>query len=88
MREVQPDRWPRTRDRWAESFRLAHERDGRAWRPMCELLDWSQRDPFWAANILSATKFREQYDRLEAKRQQGNGGSGGRGDDLEDLKIL
>ena len=60
--------WPSTRERWAQSFRLAHDRDGRDWGDMRELLWWSQRHDFWAANIQSGKKFREQFDTLKAQR--------------------
>ncbi len=69
-REVGPSQWSGTQRRWADSFRLAHERDGREWGEMGRVLDWSQRDVFWQANILSGAKFRKQFDRLKGQMGQ------------------
>lgn len=52
---------------WANAFRLAHNQDGRSWEDLKEVLAWSQRDPFWQANILSAAKLREKFDQLKAR---------------------
>ena len=52
------------RRRWADAFRLAHQQDQRPWDQMHTVLVWSQRDSFWCRNIMSAAKFREQYDQL------------------------
>ena len=71
-------KWPRTQSTWAASFRLAHEQDGRDWGEQRRVLEWSQRDDFWAPNIMSASKFRKQYEQLRAKmRQPSSGGKGG-----------
>lgn len=69
-REIQPDRWEATRVRWADAMRLAHQRDHRSWEDLGEVLDWSQRDPFWAPNVRSGKKLRSQYDRLRAEMQR------------------
>ena len=63
--------WGSTEGRWANSFRLAHEQDGRGWEEMARVLVWSQRDSFWQGNILSAKKFREKYDQLHAQMVRG-----------------
>ena len=60
-------RWPKTREQWANTFRLAHEQDKRSWDELRETLEWSQADEFWQANILSAATLRKQYDRLRAQ---------------------
>jgi hypothetical protein len=36
-------------------------------------LRWSQEDAFWNKNILSAEKFRKQFDQLEMKMKEGGG---------------
>ena len=52
---------------WANTIRLLNESDGvnlnNAWVVFC----WANSDSFWSTNILSASKFREQYAQLSAK---------------------
>ncbi len=52
---------------WANTIRLLNESDGvnlnNAWAVFC----WANSDSFWSTNILSASKFREQYAQLSAK---------------------
>lgn len=50
--------------KWANDIRLAHERDHRDYEKLDRLVDWSQDNSFWQANILSAGKLRKQYDTL------------------------
>ncbi|HRC81360.1 MAG TPA: hypothetical protein PLF27_08230, partial [Sedimentibacter sp.] len=35
-----------------------------------QLIDWSHRNPFWKANILSPGKLREKWDTLVAHKQR------------------
>ena len=63
-------RWERTLPLWASSFRLAYSQDGRSWAEMRKVLEWSQRDDFWASNIMSGKTFRKQYEQLRAKMNQ------------------
>lgn len=49
---------------WADDFRKTIELDGRDMKEVIGVLDWCQRDDFWHKNILSPSKFREQYDKL------------------------
>ena len=58
--ESQLTSWTREADRL---FRL----DQRDQQDASELLDWAQHDSFWLTNILSMSKFREQYDQLHVK---------------------
>jgi hypothetical protein len=60
--------------KWADVFRLMHERDNRSWKDIGTLIQWSQNDGFWSANILSANKLRKQFDQLTAKMNQEGGG--------------
>lgn len=60
--------------KWADVFRLMHERDNRSWKDIGTLIQWSQNDSFWSANILSANKLRKQFDQLTAKMNQEGGG--------------
>lgn len=52
---------------WANTIRLLNENDkvnlNVAWKVFC----WANSDSFWSTNILSASKFREQYAQLSAK---------------------
>lgn len=56
--------------RWADAFRLMHDRDGHSWEAIDAMVDWSQADPFWRSNILSGDKLREKWDQLAARMQQ------------------
>lgn len=60
--------------KWADVFRLMHERDNRSWKDIGTLIQWSQNDSFWSSNILSANKLRKQFDQLTAKMNQEGGG--------------
>lgn len=57
--------------KWADDVRLMIERDGRDLAKMKIVLDWSQSNDFWKANILSIGKFREKYDQLTAQMNRG-----------------
>ena len=61
-------------DNWAENIRLMRERDERTVDQIQWLIEWSQKDNFWAANILSTSKLREKFDQLvsQAKRDKTN----------------
>jgi hypothetical protein len=54
-------------DKWANDFRLMRERDNRTDEQIKYLINWSQNDEFWRANILSPSKLRKQFDTLIAK---------------------
>ena len=56
--------------KWARTFDLMNRRDGIPWDDIRDVLVFSQRDPFWQTNILSAEKFRKQYVQLAAKMDQ------------------
>lgn len=56
---------------WADAFDKCHRLDGQSWEDIGRVLRFSQKDPFWQTNILSAKKFREKYLQLLAKMQQG-----------------
>lgn len=63
----QPDFKKPDLKKWAKTIRLMRERDGRDHRSMAELWKWARNDDFWKGNILSADKFRKQYDQLTAQ---------------------
>lgn len=62
---------------WALEFDRMMRLDGRTYDQIAGAIEFSQRDPFWQANILSAKKLREKYDTLaiQAKRKGKPGGS-------------
>jgi len=55
---------------WANDFRLLVEKDGRSVQEVREVLVWSQEDPFWRGNILSASKLREKFPQLMLKKKE------------------
>lgn len=62
-------------DRWRDSARLLLDRDKRGLDEALELVDWSQSDDFWRANVQSMPTFREQYDRLRLQSQRAGPGT-------------
>lgn len=52
---------------WAADFDKCNRLDKHGWEDINEVLQFSQSDPFWSTNILSAGKFRKQYTQLLAK---------------------
>lgn len=50
---------------WADDIRLMVERDGRDLIKIEKIIDWCQQDKFWKNNILSTSKLRIQFDKLE-----------------------
>lgn len=61
---------PTKREKWADSFRLLLENDKRPSQEVREILIWCQEDDFWRANILSAGKFRKQYQQLKLQYER------------------
>jgi hypothetical protein len=51
-------------EKWANEFRLMRERDNRTVEQINYLINWSQNDSFWKANILSPAALRKQFDKL------------------------
>ncbi|MGM0137631.1 hypothetical protein IGI65_000033 [Enterococcus sp. DIV0755b] len=54
-------------NRWADDIRKMIEIDKRTEDQVSRMIDWSQANSFWAANILSAKKLREKYDTMAAQ---------------------
>lgn len=57
-------RVPKKLDSWANEIRLMVNRDDRSEDSISSVIEWSQNNDFWRANILSAKKLREKYDTL------------------------
>lgn len=52
---------------WANDIRLMMTQDGRTEEQISRVIDWSQNDSFWYANVRSAKKLREKYDEMYAQ---------------------
>lgn len=63
-----PDATPEKLRRWAYDIDLMMRIDCRSPDEIRELMDWSHKDSFWKANILSPAKLREKWDILVAHR--------------------
>lgn len=63
------------RERWANDIRLTEEVDKRSIDRIKKVIEFSQRDSFWKQNILSGSKLRKQFDKLEIQRKEELGGS-------------
>ncbi|UJF15088.1 phage replisome organizer N-terminal domain-containing protein [Jeotgalibaca sp. MA1X17-3] len=57
---------PPNYQRWADDIRKLVELDKNTLKEVSLVIDWSQQDPFWKKNILSASKLREQFPKLWA----------------------
>lgn len=55
---------PPNYQRWADDIRKLVELDKNTLKEVSLVIDWSQQDPFWKKNILSASKLREQFPKL------------------------
>jgi hypothetical protein len=56
--------------KWALDADRMVRLDGRTHAQIAELIDFSQKDDFWFANILSMGKLREQFDQLTNQRKR------------------
>jgi len=52
---------------WAQDIRLMMEQDNRSEAEVRGVINWSQKNDFWYANIRSARKLREKYDDMYAQ---------------------
>ena len=71
--ERSPHYRPRTEaqlQKWAYTFDLMNRRDSIPWDDIRDVLAFSQDDPFWQTNILSADKFRKQFVQLEGRMRR------------------
>lgn len=56
-----------TARRWYIEIERLHRIDGRSCEDIRRVIEWSQADPFWQANILSGKKLRRQFETLWAQ---------------------
>ncbi len=64
-----PDFKKPTLQKWANTFDLMIRIDNRNPDRIAQVIEWSQKDPFWKNNILSPDKLRKQFDNLELKME-------------------
>jgi hypothetical protein len=62
---IQPSKLEKTKGKWAIVFERMLRLDKLTPRAIAELMRWAYKEPFWQPNILTAEKFRHQYERLE-----------------------
>lgn len=65
-----PDTTPDKLRRWAYDIDLMIRIDNRTPAEIRQLIDWSHRDQFWKANILSPGKLRDKWDTLTAHKKR------------------
>ena len=58
--------------KWADEVRKSVELDGVPIERYKQVLDWSQNDDFWQANILSTNKLRKKFDTIYLQMQRDN----------------
>ena len=61
---------PRITEVWRRDARLIIDADKRDLDQALRLVDWAQSSSFWAPNVRSMAKFRQQYDTLLAQARQ------------------
>ena len=59
----------------ANAMRLLLDRDGFTEDEVAAVIRWAQADQFWHTNILSASKLRAQFAKLDAQMRSGRGRS-------------
>lgn len=62
-------------NRWANEIRLMEEKDRRDLKKVSVIIGWALNHSFWKTNILSGSKLRKQFDKLEIQRKEELGGS-------------
>ena len=72
-------RAPRVTAAWRTQARLMLDRDGRSVEEITRVIDWTEANDFWRANVLSVPKLRQKFDtlRLQAQRPQRGQPQGG-----------
>lgn len=71
--------WHTSCKQWLDAMRLLIDTDGRDRIEVVRVLRWCQTDSFWMTNILSATKFRDQYPKLKLRFEETATAGPGRG---------
>lgn len=68
--EANGSKRPTITQKWLDAARLMIDTDGRTPDEIHGAINYSQRDEFWRANILSMPKLREKYDQLRLQAQR------------------
>lgn len=58
--------------KWADSIDKINRIDGRPWKEIAEIIDWSQKNEFWSKNIQSGTTLRKQFRKLVVNKTDEN----------------
>lgn len=66
---------PSNLDKWLNAIKLMIETDGYTFEQVEKMIEYSQGDEFWKANILSATKLREKAGTLVLQMNRGGSGA-------------
>ncbi len=66
-------------DKWSEDINKIHRIDNRTYEQIAFMIRWTQKDPFWSQNILSASKLRDKFNDLIPKVKGRVSSGGGRG---------
>lgn len=53
---------------WANTIRLMRESDKLDHKQIAQVFKWANQDKFWKTNIMSASKLREKFSSLDARR--------------------
>lgn len=69
--EANGSKRPTITQRWRDAARLLIDRDGRTPTQIAWIIQWSQTDEFWRANILSMPTLRRKFDQLRLQAQRG-----------------
>lgn len=69
IKKTKPDAVLRDK-KWIEHFEKILRIDKRSYEACVKLIEWLPTDDFWSLNILSAEKFRKQFDALELKMKK------------------
>lgn len=69
--EIMPNMKKPNLESWANEIRLMTERDNRTLEEIRSVFDWANNDSFWRTNILSPSKLRKQFDKLQLKLNEG-----------------
>lgn len=71
IQKVNPSHKKPNLQAWASDARKMREIDKRDLNEMAQVWMWIRQDSFWSANVLSISKFREKYDQLKMKMNEG-----------------
>ena len=71
IQKINPDHKEPNFNTWANDVRKMRTIDKRDLNEMAQVWMWVRLDSFWSTNILSISKFREKYDQLKMKMNEG-----------------